>query len=303
MTRFTAITAHLLLLGSATSFGSAAIGAASLPIANRTSFRLGDAGVMCTAQSRATDPRLTGIFDRAYMLTCRDASSAVGSLIAVRRSVDPMTEPSALKGGSLTCSSTGPVAIDGAGNATSLTCRDETAKLDYRRYVLTRGKTTYLVEGLAGYDPALRLALGSVVSNRPQTGAVRVATTEISDAAAFARTQAGSLDPEAARIEAYTLNNGGQFAQADQFFENIALRDQKDSSALAEALANQGLQQSNLSNFGAAVRFFAQADAKAPRTDPVLQRLIRNYRAINQLNQRQAEAALAELAKIGRAHV
>ena len=297
MTRFTAITVRLLLLGSATSFGSAAIGAASLSIANRTSFRLGDAGVMCTAQSHATDTRLTGIFDRAYVLTCRDASSAVGSLIAVRRSVDPMTEPSALQAGSLTCRATGPVAIDGAGNATSLTCRDEAAKLDYKRYALTRGKTTFLVEGLAGYDPALRLALGSVVSNRPQTGAVRVATTEISDAAAFARTQAGSLDPEAARIEAYTLNNGGQFAQADQFFENIALRDQKDSSALAEALANQGLQQSNLSNFKAAVRLLAQAETKAPRTDPVLQRLIRNYRAINQLNQRQAEAALDELAK------
>ena len=297
MTRFTAITARLLLLSSATSFGSAAIGAASLPIANRTSFRLGDAGVMCTAQSHATDTRLTGIFDRAYMLTCRDASSAVGSLIAVRRSVDPMTEPSALKAGSLTCGAPAQVTVEGAGNATSLTCRDEAAKLDYKRYSLTRGKTTYLVEGLAGYDPALQLALGSVVSNRPQTGAVRVATTEISDAAAFARTQAGSLDPEAARIEAYTLNNGGQFAQSDQFFETIALRDQKDSSALAEALANQGLQQSNLSNFGAAVRLFAQADAKAPRTDPVLQRLLRNYRAINQLNQRQPEAALDELAK------
>ena len=297
MTRFTAISARLLLLSSAISIGSGAFGAAALPIANRTSFRLGDAGVMCTAQSRATDTRLTGIFDRAYMLTCRDASSAVGSLIAVRRHVDPMTEPSALEAGSLTCGAPATVTVEAAGNATSLTCRDEAAKLDYKRYALTRGKTTYLVEGLAGYDPALRFALGSVVSNQPQTGAVRVATTEISDAAAFARTQAGSLDPEAARIEAYTLNNGGQFAQSDQFFETIALRDQKDSSAFAEALANQGLQQSNLSNFSAALRLLAQAESKAPRTDPVLQRLIRNYRAINQINQRQAEAALAELAK------
>ncbi|MEO7410956.1 MAG: CHAT domain-containing protein, partial [Sphingomicrobium sp.] len=297
MTRFTAIAARLLLLGSAVSIGSAAIGAAPLPIANRTSFRLGDAGVLCTAQSRATDTRLTGIFDRAYMLTCRDAASAVGSLIAVRRSIDPMAEPSALKAGILTCGAPVPVTIQGVGNATSLTCRDEAAELDYKRYAMTRGKTNYLVEGLAGYDPALQLALGSVVSNRPQAGAVRVATTEVSDAAAFARIQAGSLDPEAARIEAYALNNGGQFAQSDQFFETIALRDHKDSSALAEALANQGLQQSNLSNFGAAVRLFAQAESKAPRTDPVLQRLIRNYRAINQLNQRQAEAALAELAK------
>ncbi len=288
---------RFLLLATSASIASGAIGATTLPIANRTSFRLGDSGVMCTAQSRATDTRLTGIFDRAYVLTCRDASSAVGSLLAVRRHIDPAAEPSALKSGSLTCSAPAQVAIDGAGTATSLTCRDEAAKLDYKRYALTRGKTSYLVEGLAGYDPALRLALASVVSDRPQVGAVRVATTEVSDAAAFARTQAGSLDPSAARVEAYALNNGGQFAQSDQFFETIALRDRNDPSALAEALANQGLQQSNLSNFNASLRLLTQAESKAPRTDAVLQRLIRNYRAINQLNQRQAEAALAELGK------
>ena len=291
------LAARLLLLISAAASASASFASGPLPIANRTSFRLGDSGVLCTAQSRATDVRLNGIFDRAYVLTCRDASSAVGSVLAVRRSINPATEPSALKSGRLTCGAPTQVAVDGAGNATSLTCRDEAAKLDYKRYALTRGKTSYLVEGLAGYDPALRFALGSVVSNHPMTGAVRVATTEVSDAAAFARTQAGSLDPAAARVEAYTLNNGGQFAQSDQFFESIALRDRNDPSAFAEALANQGLQQSNLSNFSAAVRLLGQAENKAPRTDPVLQRLIRNYRAINQLNQRQAEAALSELSK------
>ena len=297
MTRTTAKTARILLLASAIGVAAPAIGANGLPIANRTSFRLGDAGVMCTAQSRATDTRLTGIFDRAYVLTCRDAASAVGSLIAVRRAVDPAREPGMIKTGALTCGAASSVSVDGAGTANSLTCRDEASKLDYKRYWLTRGKTTYFVEGLAGYDPALRFALGSVVTNRPQAGAVRVATTEVSDAAAFARTQAGSLDPAAARIEAYALNNGGQFAQSDQFFETLALRDRNDSAAFAEALANQGLQQSNLSNFNAALRLLAQAESKAPRSDPVLQRLIRNFRSINQLNQRQAEAALAELAK------
>ncbi|MCY7279972.1 MAG: CHAT domain-containing protein [Sphingomonas bacterium] len=297
MKRSSAISARILLLASAIGVAAPAIGATILPIANRTSFRLGDAGVMCTAQSRATDTRLTGIFDRAYVLTCRDASSAVGSLLAVRRAVDSALEPGVIKTGSLTCGAASTVTVEGAGSATSLTCRDEAAKLDYKRYALTRGKTTYFVEGLAGYDPALRFALASVVSDRPQTGAVRVATTEVSDAAAFARTQAGSLDPAAARIEAYALNNGGQFAQSDQFFETLALRDRNDNAAFAEALANQGLQQSNLSNFNAALRLFAQAEAKAPLSDPVLQRLIRNFRAINQLNQRQAEAALAELVK------
>ena len=290
-------TARVLLLASAIGAAVPATGANVVPIASRTSFRLGDAGVMCTAQSRATDVRLTGIFDRAYVLICRDASSAVGSLLAVRRAVDPAREPGTIKSGALTCGQPSSVAVDNVGATNSLTCRDEAARLDYKRYWLTRGKTTYFVEGLAGYDPALRFALASVVTDRPQTGAMRVATTEVSDAAAFARTQAGSLDPAAARIEAYALNNGGQFAQSDQYFETLALRDRNDAAAYAEALANQGLQQSNLSNFNAALRLLAQAEAKAPSSDPVLQRLIRNFRAINQLNQRQAEAALVELAK------
>ena len=297
MKHSSALTARILLLASAIGTSVPAIGASDLPIANRTSFRLGDAGVMCTAQSRATDTRLTGIFDRAYVLTCRDASSAVGSLLAVRRPIDPVREPGMIKTGALTCGAPASVTVDGAGAANAITCRDEAARLDYKRYWLTRGKTTYFVEGLAGYDPALRFALASVVSDRPQTGAMRVATTEVSDAAAFARTQAGSLDPAAARIEAYALNNGGQFAQSDQYFETLALRGRGDNAAFAEALANQGLQQSNLSNFNAAVRLLGQAESKAPLSDPVLQRLIRNFRAINQLNQRNAEAALAELAK------
>ena len=49
------------------------------------SFRLGDAGVLCTAQIKPTDPRLTGIFDRSYQLTCRDAAAPVGSVLALRR--------------------------------------------------------------------------------------------------------------------------------------------------------------------------------------------------------------------------
>jgi hypothetical protein len=289
--------ARALLFTSTIAVALPAVGAGVLPIANRTSFRLGDAGVTCTAQSRATDVRLTGIFDRAYVLTCRDASSAVGSVLAVRRPLDLASEPGMIKTGQLVCGAAEQVSVQGIGAVSGLSCRDEAAKLDYKRYAVKRGKTSYLVEGLAGYDPALRLALASVVTDRPQTGAVRVATTEVSDAAAFARTQAGSLDPAAARIEAYALNNGGQFAQSDQFFETIAQRDRNDVAAFAEALANQGLQQSNLSNFSASARLLAQAEAKAPRGDPVLQRLIRNYRAINQLNQRQAEAALTELAK------
>ncbi|QIK97063.1 CHAT domain-containing protein [Sphingomonas sp. HDW15A] len=267
------------------------------PIANRNSFRIGDSGVMCTAQSRPQDTRLTGIFDRAYALTCRDAAASVGSLIAVRRAVNLATEPSSLGAKSLACGTEESVTIEGIGEVRSVKCRDEAEKLDYRRYATDRGKTSYLVEGLAGYDPALQLALASVVADVPQSGAIRVATTEVSDPAAFARIQAGSLDSSSARTEAYARNNGGQFAQSAEFFETIAQRENQDSTALGEALANQGLQQSNLSNFAAAERLLNLAEQRGPQSDGVLQRLIRNYRAINQLNQRNSEAAIAALAK------
>ncbi|HET9354105.1 MAG TPA: CHAT domain-containing protein [Sphingomicrobium sp.] len=283
----------MLLAGAAMIPG---IAHADPPLSVRSSFRLGDAGVLCTAQVRPTDPRLTGIFDRAYQLTCRDAAAPIGSVIAVRHGLDLATTPSALAAGALACKAEESATIEKLGAVRSLSCRDEAAGLDYRRYAVQRGRTFYLAEGLAGYDPALRLALASVVTDKPQSGAVTVATTEVSDPAAFARVQAGALDPAGARTEAYVRNNAGRFAESAEFFESLAERSGNDPGSLAEALANQGLQQSNLGNFGAAERLLAKAEAASPRGDGVLQRLIRNYRAINQLNQKRTSEAVAALA-------
>ena len=286
---------HLMLLTGAALIPAMAQ-AADTPLSVRPSFRLGDAGVLCTAQVRPTDPRLTGMFDRSYQLTCRDAAAPVGSVMALRRAVDLANEPSALPMGTVACRPEESVTIEGVGAVRSVNCRDEAAGLDYRRYGIQRGRTFYIAEGLAGYDPALRLALASVVTDRPQSGAVTVATTEVSDPAAFARIQAGALDPAGARTEAYVRNNAGRFAESAEFFESLAGRSDGEPSSLAEALANQGLQQSNLGNFGAADRLIARAEAASPRGDGVTQRLIRNYRAINQLNQHRTSDAVAALA-------
>ena len=98
------------------------------------------------------------------------ASSAVGSAIAVRRAVDIATEGSVIKSGALSCGAPASATIDNVGAVTSLTCRDEASKLDYRRYLVAAGKENVFVEGLAGYDPALRLALASIVNNKVQPG-------------------------------------------------------------------------------------------------------------------------------------
>ena len=55
------------------------------------------------------------------------------------------------------------------------------------------------------------------------------------------------------------------------------------------------LQASNLGNFATADRLFAQAQRRVSLGDPVGRRLLRNYRAIHQLNMRRADATLTEL--------
>lgn len=267
------------------------------PLSIRNSFRVGSAGVTCTAQNAPGDGRLSGMFDRSYRITCRDAAGAVGSLIAVRRDVSLSTEPTGLPGVTVECGTAAKTALDQVGEVASITCKDPRSNVDYRRYSVKRGPVVYFVEGLAGYDPALRLALASIANDRAVEGEIRVATTEVSDPAAFARIQAGQLDTLGARDEGYLRNNGGRFAESSEFFESLAARDrQSNGGGLAEALANQGLQQSNLGNFGAADRLFTDGATALVRGDGVTQRLLRNYRAINKLNQRRPVAALAELA-------
>lgn len=268
------------------------------PLSVRNSFRVGSAGVICTAQNAPLDQRLGGIFDRGYRLSCRDAASAVGTLIAVKRDVALQAEPSGFAGVALVCGDTGGATIPAIGRVAAARCRDETGAIEYRRYAIRKGGVTYLVEGLAGYDPALRLALASVIRDELVPGEIRVASTEVSDPAAFARVQAGQLDRLGVRDEGYLRNNGGRFAEASEFFEALAAKDRPTGgTGLVEALANQGLQQSNLGNFTAADRLFHQAAAGIARGDGLNQRLLRNYRAINELNQQRPDRAIEELNK------
>ena len=64
----------------------------------------------------------------------------------------------------------------------------------------------------------------------------------------------------------------------------------------AEALANEALQKSNLGRYAEADSLFIRA-AEQLGNDPLVARRLRNYRAIHQLNQGKADAALQELDK------
>jgi len=272
-----------------------AVSADAQPISYRDSFRIGSgAGGLCTAEAMLVDPTLTDMFDRGYSIVCRDAAAAVGHVYALRsRGGDPAVRLAAMRSGRATCQPDAAVRLDDVGSVDVLTCRLNAADVGYRVYLHRRGNVVYVAEGLAGYDSALQLALRSVVADREVQGEVSVATTGAGDPAAFARAQAGSLDPQRALAEAYRRNNAGSYAEAAEFFGQLTARD-ASPAARAEALVNEAIQKSNLGRYAEAETLFARAQALAGE-EPVTARRLRNYRAMHLLNQGLVEPALTEL--------
>ncbi len=264
------------------------------------SFRIGNAGVLCTAQSRVADPALLSIFDRGFRIVCRDAESPVGKLFALRADRADRTAPLIGKrSDGIACAA--PAAADIAELPDARLARCKQDELGYSVYSVTRGKTVFVAEGLAGYGSALRLGLRALVGNAPVAGVVDVAATEAGDPAAFARVQAGSLDPAQALSEGYVRNNSGSFAEAAEFFDLLIERNRAGAPGFfrtAEYLIAQGLQQSNLGNFPEADSLFRQAAVVIDPADPVVSRLYRNFRTMHDLNQRRPQAALDDLVRV-----
>ncbi|MEA3049257.1 MAG: hypothetical protein QOG84_1093 [Sphingomonadales bacterium] len=258
------------------------------------SIRLGASG-LCTADLATGDKALTGLFDTGYAILCRDAAAPVGRLYALRLGRDdPAVRLAALRSATAECDGPARTGMEGLGPVDTLSCRLKGEPVGYRVYLYRRGRTLYAAEGLAGYDPALRLGLRSLVAGRALPGEVEVAITGAGDPAAFARLQAGTLDPGRARAEAYRRNNAGSFAESAEFFATVAEAD--TAGDRAELVANSALQQSNLGAFERADKAFAEA-AALQGNDPVVARLLRNFRTIHFMNQGDSAAALAELEK------
>ncbi|HEX8224715.1 MAG TPA: CHAT domain-containing protein [Allosphingosinicella sp.] len=282
----------LFILALAATIGRPAAAAPEPRISLRDSFPIGNAGsVVCTAESSSRDPALEDMFDRGYAIVCRDAAAPVGRLYALRtRKGDPAARLDALR--EARCGPPGPANLEPLG---ALARRDCTLAdgLPYRVYSWRRGNTLFVAEGLAGYDRALAIGLQALAADRPVDGYVEVAVTEAGDPAAFARAQAGALDPTRARDEGYRRNNAGRYAEAAEYFEALAAAE-PPGAGRAEALVNDAIQQSNLGQYGEADALFARA-AQAGGGDMVVARMLRNYRAIDLLNRGSPDGALAEL--------
>ena len=270
--------------------------APAAPLSVRDSFRIGNAGtVFCSAQTLATDKAFTGMFDSGYSVTCRDAALPVGKLYKLREAAGAALRLAAVRSESVACSAPHKGRVAGLGPVDIIDCRLKDSNVNYRAYQLAKGNTLYAAEGLTGYDSALQLGLRSLVADAPVKGEVSIATTGLGDPSAFARVQAGTLDPGRALAEAYRRNNAGSYAEAAEFFAAITSSGDAPLSR-SEALANEALQKSNLGRYAEADAMFARA-AEQLGSDPLVARRLRNYRAIHQLNQGHGEAALDELDK------
>jgi CHAT domain-containing protein len=257
----------------------------------RDSVPIGSNG-LCEAQIQS--PRAGGgLFDRRYLIVCRDAAASVGALQVISAG-SVQAALAQLAGDSAQCRpadlAQAPAGLSGV---SAQVCTSSANPVE--RLVLAGSGSNgriYAASGLAAYGDALRLGLATLATDRLVEGTVDVPLTQAGDPQGFARAQAEAISAEIALDEAYRRSNAGSFAEAAEFFAVSAGTLQGANAT--EALLNEGLQQSNLGNYRQAATLFQQAQ---PGTtgDPVLARLARNFQAIDALNRNAAEEALAIL--------
>lgn len=263
------------------------------------SFRLGDDGI-CRVQSLTRDPAFSGIFDRAWSIVCRDAARPIGKLYALRGdTAAALTRVSGVRKSEADCTNAASAgeSVDDLGTVTAQQCKLVDAPVSYKVLTRSKGNMLWVAEGLAGYDSALKLGLRTIIADRTIAGKVTIATTSIEDPVAFARVQAGTLDPDQALAEGYRRNNSGNFAEAAEFFETLQQRttaSEGSGDRKTEYLINRALQKSNLGSFAEADVLFARAEGQATG-DPIQLRLRRNFRVMHLLNQQRFADALALL--------
>ncbi|MBY4638006.1 CHAT domain-containing protein [Sphingopyxis sp. XHP0097] len=253
----------------------------------RDSFSIGEqGGSLCAVQATVRDSVIRGMFDRAWVIVCRDASQPVGYVRMLRADrAEAAARIDAGRTETIDCSAAG-------------TCTVRGSDIAWQTRIEQQGETAYAVEGFAAYGDALDIALESVRQRRVVPGVIRVATTSVGGNDGFARTLAGTIDVDKALAEGYRRNHSGDYAEAAEFFEALSRRalDEQDAVDIdpTEFTLNRALQRSNLGEFSEAERLFGEVEA-IPTSDPVQLRLRRNFRAIHALNQRDLDGAASIL--------
>lgn len=248
------------------------------------SFQIGTQGALCEAQGVMLGEARATLFDRKWALICADVDRPIGAAYSWR-GADAAARLGRGRDIALDCDGPAAAPADGAG-ITVRSCRERDSGLAWNSYAVSRGGWTHVVEGVAAFDGALRLALANLVENRVVPGTLEVVTTGGSGSLAQARAGVGG---EQLIGQGYRRNNAGEYTEAEEFFrpELLDESDAQDGATLAErrheATANRALQLSNLGRYDEAARAFAEAHAMGLR-DAIQARLLRNFEAIHALN-------------------
>lgn len=251
------------------------------------SFSIGDkGGALCQVQATVHDPILTGLYERSWMVLCRDASQPVGYIRKLSGSPTDIA-PRIEQGRPVKLTCTAP---------NNCVLSDSTVM--WTQQNVPDGAYTFHAEGFEAYGDALKLALASLKQRRIASGTIKVATTSVGANDGFARTVAGAIDLDKALAEGYRRNHAGDYAEAAEFFEALSRRSSSGENTAgldsSEFTLNRALQKTNLGEYAEAERLFAEVDA-IPTADMVQQRLRRNFRAMHALNQHKLDEADAIL--------
>lgn len=291
-----------LALAAAILASPLTVSAQSAPVLLRDSFPVGDGGgILCQVQDRsAQSPAKMSMFDRAWAVVCRDSAQPVSEVYAFKAPLaeDPYEVIGRYRRTLINCTAN----IRHSSELSGLSIRQcgvDGTELNWSIFTAQRGNMTFIAEGFTAYDDATMLALKSVVNNRIARGTIDAASTSVADPLSFARVQAETLKPEQALAEGYRRNLSGDYAAAAAYFETLQKRLESDANSdlnPGEFIINRALQKSNLGEFGAANRLFAEAE---PLTvgDPIAGRLQRNFEAVHLLNQGFYPEAIERLSR------
>ncbi|MGZ3245630.1 MAG: CHAT domain-containing protein [Croceibacterium sp.] len=265
------------------------------PLASQ-SFQIGTGGAQCEAQGVRLGSARHTVFDRKWALICSDVERPIGAAYSWKAAPDVERQVSLSRDTALECGPLGGTP-DAAPGITMRRCRDPKSGLEWLSYQASSAGRTSVVEGLAAFDSALRLALANLMQDRIVPGEVAIATTGGTGSLAEARASLG--DSGLLIGQGYHRNNAGEYVEAEEYFQPDLLAEQakndpKAASRLAaerhEVLVNRALQLSNLGRYAEAQRLFGQAEAMGQR-DRIQARLLRNFEAIDALNRGQLDAA------------
>lgn len=285
----------LTVAGLVVGAGTASAREAAPSIAEN--FAIGTGGSVCDAQGVNLGAARRSIFERKWVILCRDVARPVGTAYVLRGGEEAATRIVAAREDQLSCESDGTAALGKHLAVQASNCRAASNGLQWRSYRYATGKSLYLVEGLSSYDSALQLTLRSLIEDRIVPGEVDiVAIGAGDDSLNLARRNA--VDPQTLIRQGYRNNSAGAYIEAAELFEpadrELPIGNAESAGRLHEMSINRALQLSNLGEFGQAARLFAEAGAMGVR-DPVQSRLSRNYRAIDALNQGDLEGVLTIL--------